>query len=1175
MRYKDQDLDKLKKWIKEGIPDSRVTGLGGTARAFFLAGLLMDLDRASLIVLPQAKEVNRFYRELGFFLSESHDPSAPDERRLFDFPIYDISPLAGLSPHGDVVGRRLEALYRLTAEKNPIVVTSIEALLLKILPKEAMIKAIDFLEAQEEVRREDLLRGLETKGYLRTSLVEERGDYSVRGGVIDIFPPIYAQPIRLEFWGDRIESIRHFDPLSQRSLRHVKEIVLLPANEIIMGDENIERARSMGRLPMQMGRLPMQMGRLPMQSPDRSTFPGQEAWLNHFYPHLDTLLDYFPEEGVLFLMDPFRIDEQANKFVEKFVEDMERYRLEASERESLFPEVDGILASRETIETGFRRHQHVGFSELSLEKKEDPSHILHITAAFNIEVDLELQLSGKGRRSLAPLAEKITEWLNLGSRVVLVCRTEQQAHRLEEILRNYEVQAEEVVEDWGQVPDGKGLSICLGRVSKGFSWPELGIYVVCEDEIFGPKRALSRRRVGEDRLGLTTFGQLREGDLVVHQDHGIGRYGGLVKMEIEQKINDFVIIDYADNDRLYIPADRISILQKYIGADEQNPKLDRLGGRSWDIVKQKAKKSIMEIARQLVEIYAIRKHHKGYAFSRPDNEYREFEATFEHEETPDQIKTIEDVLSDMEAERPMDRLVCGDVGFGKTEVAIRAAFTAVRDGKQVAVLVPTTVLAEQHNETFKKRMKPYQIEVGVLSRFKSKAVQKETIAKVRSGKIDILIGTHRLLQKDIGFKDLGLLIIDEEQRFGVKQKEKLKKYRTLVDVLALTATPIPRTFHLSLMGIRDLSIIETPPEDRLAIQTHLSQYDEATIVHAIETELARGGQVFFVHNRVQTIANMAARLKQLVPKARFGIAHGQMKERDLEDTMFRFLQKEIDVLVCTTIIESGLDISSANTIIINNADRFGLAQIYQLRGRVGRADESAHAYLLLSKTSELTRDAEKRLRALMDFSQLGAGVHLAMHDLKIRGGGNILGFSQSGHISAIGYELYMRLIEQSIAELKGEEWHEEINPEINIKIPAFLPASYISDTDVRLNLYRRLSFLREESELKTIVEEMEDRFGSSPPEVAGLIKIMSVRLLLKRIGINKLDVGDDGLVLTFSPETELDPKKLIRWFATRPERYRFLSEKKLKVETETEQPLEALIHGKKILEAFIPLLSDK
>ncbi|UCF55959.1 MAG: transcription-repair coupling factor, partial [Deltaproteobacteria bacterium] len=651
---------------------------------------------------------------------------------------------------------------------------------------------------------------------------------------------------------------------------------------------------------------------------------------------------------------------------------------------------------------------------------------------------------------------------------------DQQANRLREILHNYEVRVDELVNHWNKLSTGKGLSICLGRLSKGFAWPDLGIYVVSEDEIFGSKRPRSRvpARMGEGRLSLTAFSQINVGDLVVHQDHGIGRYSGLCKMEIEQKANDFVLIEYASNDRLYIPADRISILQKYIGADERHHKLDRLGGRSWDLAKQKAKKSIREIAKQLLEIYALRKYRKGYPYSRPDNYFREFEATFEHEETGDQVKAIDDVLSDMESERPMDRLVCGDVGFGKTEVAIRAAFKAVMDGKQVALLVPTTVLAEQHYETFRIRMEPYQVKVAVLSRFKTRAEQKEILAKVRSGKIDVLIGTHRILQKDVSFRDLGLLIIDEEQRFGVKQKETLKKYRTLVDVLALTATPIPRTLHMSLMGVRDLSIIETPPEDRLAIQTYLSPYDEATITHAIEFELERGGQVFFVHNRVQTIENMIHNLMRLVPQARFAIAHGQMKERNLEETMIRFLRKEIDVLVCTTIIESGLDIPSTNTIIINDTDRFGLSQIYQLRGRVGRSKENAYAYLLLSDGSTLTREAEKRLKALMDFSHLGAGIHLALHDLKIRGGGNILGFSQSGHISAIGYELYMKLIEQTVAELKGEEWHEETNPEINVDIPAYLPEDYVSDIDVRLNLYRRLSSLREPSELEAMIEEI-------------------------------------------------------------------------------------------------------
>jgi transcription-repair coupling factor (superfamily II helicase) len=527
----------------------------------------------------------------------------------------------------------------------------------------------------------------------------------------------------------------------------------------------------------------------------------------------------------------------------------------------------------------------------------------------------------------------------------------------------------------------------------------------------------------------------------------------------------------------------------------------------------------------------------------------------------------------MESEQPMDRLICGDVGFGKTEVAVRAAFKAVMDGKQVAMLVPTTVLAEQHYETFVKRMASYPVRIAVLSRFKSRAEQQEIVGKVRSGKVDVLIGTHRILQKDLSFKDLGLLIIDEEQRFGVKQKEAMKKFRTLVDVLALTATPIPRTLHLSLMGIRDLSIIETPPEDRLPIETYLFSYDEGVIKKAIESEMDRGGQVFFVHNRVHTIGGVANRIMKLVPRARLAVAHGQMKEKDLEETMFRFVHREIDVLVCTTIIESGLDIPSVNTIIVTEVDRFGLSQIYQLRGRVGRSDENAYAYLLLSKEAQLTRDAEKRLRALMDFTHLGAGVHLALHDLKIRGGGNILGYAQSGHISAIGYELYLKLIEQAIAELKGEEWREEINPEINVNIPAYLPSDYISDNDVRLNLYRRLSSLNEEPDLDAMMGEMKDRFGPFPEEVSNLMHVMALRLLLKRVRVVKLDVTQEGLVFTFSPDTPANPEKIIHMAGKEPKKFHLLSDKKLKVRLPRLAPMQALVEAGQVLHRIADRMS--
>ena len=1156
MYQRVQNLVELKRWVENGVKDLRVTGISGAARVLYITQLLLELDRPCLLLLPDAKEANRFYRELEFFLPESLVSSGPGQRRLYDFPLYDISPLAGLSPHRDVITRRLQALYVLTSDPNPIVVTSVEAVILRILPKEELINALGYMEVGEELDREDLLQRLQINGYLRTSLVEEMGDYSIRGGVVDIFPPLYSQPIRLEFWGDRIESIRHFNSLNQRSTEHLKEMVLLPANEIIMGRENIKRARSMGRLPNQFQEM--------------LSFPGQEAWVNHFYSSLDTLFDYFPENGLLTLIEPHRIEKGGVNFLQRFQRDAERYREEAEQRESPFPEMVGLLLSDTDLEQRLENYQRIDFSELAIEKQRAAGQELHIKGTWTVDDDLDVRIAGKGRVSMAPLAEKIAQWLELGSRVILVCRTEQQANRLKEILQNYDVHVDELVDTWNKISRGSGLSICLGRLSKGFAWPERGVFVVSEDEIFGSKRPRARAhmRTGEERVSLTAFSQMNVGDLVVHQDHGIGQYAGLQKMEIEEKVNDFVLVEYAHNDRLYVPAERISILQKYIGADERHPKLDRLGGRSWDLAKEKAKKSIREIAKQLLEVYALRRYRKGFTFSRPDNTFREFEATFEHEETSDQIKAIDEVLSDMESERPMDRLVCGDVGFGKTEVAIRAAFKAVLDGKQVALLVPTTVLAEQHYETFRLRMEPYKVEVSVLSRFKGRSEQKEIIAQVRSGKIDVLIGTHRILQKDVNFRELGLLIIDEEQRFGVRQKETLKNYRALVDVLALTATPIPRTLHMSLMGVRDLSIIETPPEDRLAIQTYLLPYDEATIAHAIESELEREGQVFFVHNRVQSIEHVADDLKKLVPQAKFAVAHGQMKERELEETMIRFLRKEIDVLVCTTIIESGLDIPSTNTIIINDTDRFGLSQIYQLRGRVGRSKESAYAYLLISHGSKLTREAEKRLKALMDFSHLGAGIHLALHDLKIRGGGNILGFTQSGHISAIGYELYMKLIEQTMAELRGEEWHEEINPEINVDLSAYLPEDFISDIDVRLNLYRRLSNLREEAELEVMADEMKDRFGALPVEVSNLMAVMSVRLILKKTGVGKLDVSSESLLFTFSPESNLEPQNLLKLVERDPQSYEFLSEQKLKVKIGEKPPLDALLEAKRVTSAL-------
>ncbi len=1129
------DIATLKNWIDMGESPARVVGLSGSARSYFLSRLLADLQRPCLVIFPGSKEAERLYRELQFFMSISEAWEASGIMRLYAFPPYDISPLTGLSPHREVVTRRLQALYALMSNKNPIVITSLDAISLRVLPKDALVRSLEYLEAGEEVDRDIFLRRLETIGYQRSSLVEEMGDYCVRGGVIDVFSPLYSFPVRLEFWGDRLESIRQFDPVSQRSRKHLEELVLLPASEIILDTDNIKRARSMGRLPS--------------RAEGSMTFTGQEAWLNHFYTNPGTLFQFLPKDGLITLFDLHRVKSISQGMEERFYGDVVRFRKDAAEKKTPFPEVKGLFVPFEEMAQNLEDHQRLDFGPLMVGSEDGSGKVLKMKGHFEIDDDLEIRLGIHERVSMAPLAQIIADRLAARARVIIVSRTEQQANRLKEILQNYDVMVDQLAQYWGEIPKGPGLSICLGRLAKGFSWQDIGLYVISEDEIFGPKRGRSRakRKSRDKALTWSNFSQLKTGDFVVHEEHGIGRYRGLLKLEIDHKANDFVIIEYARNDRLYIPADRISILEKYIGADERSARLDQLGGRSWDIAKQRAKKSVKKIARQLIQLYALRKYRKGYAFSPPDHYYREFEATFEHEETADQIKAIEDVLEDMASDRPMDRLICGDVGFGKTEVAIRAAFKAVLDGKQVAVLVPTTVLAEQHYETFRKRMVPYSIRVEILSRFKTKAEQSEILGRLRSGRINILVGTHRILQKDIKYRDLGLLVVDEEQRFGVKQKEQLKRYRSLVDVLAITATPIPRTFQMSLMGVRDLTIIETPPEDRLAIQTYLSPFDEPLISRAICRELERGGQVFFVHNKVRSIDYMADQLRQLVPHAHFGIAHGQMKERELESAMMRFLKREIEVLVCTTIIESGLDIPSANTIIINDVDRLGLAQIYQLRGRVGRSKEKAYAYLLVSNGSDLTMDAEKRLKALMEFSHLGAGLHLAMHDLKIRGGGNILGFAQSGHISAIGYELYLKLIEQAISDLKGEDWHEDINPEITVDIPAFLPGDYVIDTDVRLNLYRRLSNLCEKEELEEIVEEIRDRFGPPPQEVNNLLGLMSIRLILKKMGIGRLEVGHNNLVLTFSSGIKRDPQRMVEMVRQAPGKFQFLSENKLKI----------------------------
>ena len=783
----------------------------------------------------------------------------------------------------------------------------------------------------------------------------------------------------------------------------------------------------------------------------------------------------------------------------------------------------------------------------------------------NTDLSMEIKNSREKEQLLRPLVKWLTDKQQSGFATLAVCRTQSQAARLDSLLVPYGLQVTPA-NGFSEISDNKGqIYICIGQVSSGFVWPEEYLAVITDDEIFGVRHHRRKSSAPGPRPQLLDLQELKQDDLIVHNDHGIGQYGGLVKLSIDGITNDFLVIAYKGGDKLYLPVDRMGVVQKYMGVDSIVPVLDTLGGKSWERVKARVKKSAEKIAGELLKLYARRNVEQGFAFSQLDSYVKEFEAGFTYEETADQLKAIEDVISDMQKPTPMDRLVCGDVGYGKTEVALRASFLTVNDGKQVAMLVPTTILAEQHYATFCSRFEQYPVNVACLSRFRPRRVQRAIIDDLKTGKVDIVIGTHRLLQKDVAFNDLGLLVLDEEQRFGVKHKEKLKRLKSTVDVLALTATPIPRTLHLSLVGVRDISIISTPPEYRKSIITYISEFDDALIAEAIRKELRRQGQIFFVHNNIQSIDRIAGKLKRLVPEVRLDVAHGRMGEDELEQAMFFFMNREIDMLVCTTIIESGLDIASANTIIVNRADRFGLAQMYQLRGRVGRADEQAYAYLLIPHESLLGKDAQKRLKVLMEHRDLGAGFQIAMSDLKIRGGGTILGASQSGHIAAVGYDMFLKLMESAVAEAKGETRVEPLEPEINVNLSAFLAESYIPDIDQRMSSYRRLAKMTELQQIGDFKSELIDRFGPLSTEVSNLLLKIVLKVLAKKAGVSRLDLTAKKLILQFSESHQRNPAAMVEMISAAPKRFELSPEYVLKARLEAHNLNSQLAQAKILL----------
>jgi transcription-repair coupling factor (superfamily II helicase) len=1139
-----------------------VTGLAGAARGW-VAKDLVGPGRATLLlaVAPGEDEAEELARDLAFFLPAPSGAPSP----VLRVPADPVLPYDDLSPDRGLEMERLAALARLhlTGSSVRAVVVSARGLARRMVPRSVFDQHTDLLGKGVTIDREALAAKLVALGYTRAPLVEDPGTFALRGGIVDIWSPVEGQPVRLELFGDEVESAKAFDPGSQRTIRGVDEVVLCPAREALFTEEAKEAAKQAVRDAAERVNRPTSRVREVLDAVEAGTaFFGLEALLPGFHPGgLATLFDYLPRQIVTWVDSADAVADALRDLEAELAREHEA----AVRREDLaFPPSAHFLTPGQ-VEARLAEAPLVRRHPMWLGTTEPVRFDFGDTSSLRAEIEAAHGEEG----ALTPLARRLEDWRKRGLSAVVACSTRSAADRLKRLLEDRRLAARPhagPLRDPAELYDpGVHAHLLQGDVSAGFVDTAGRLALLSDEEIFGRRVRKRARATKLENTFAAAFRDLNEGDLVVHVEHGIARYLGLTKMQIRGVEGDFLVLAYEGADRLYLPVSKLRQVQKFTGAAPEAIRLDRLGGSSFALRKARVKEQLLKMAGELLAIYAERSAHPGFAFKAPGEIYREFEAEFPYELTPDQARAIEDVLADMakggaSAERaeeevgiarrraatlpeqstapgglrlpgvtpPMDRLVCGDVGYGKTEVAMRAAMLAVLSHKQVAVLVPTTVLAAQHERTFRERFKGYPVRIESISRMKEADQIRGVLKDLAAGKVDIVIGTHRLLAADVSFKDMGLLVIDEEQRFGVAHKERLKRLRKLVDVLTLTATPIPRTLHMSLAGARDLSIIATPPEDRRAIRSFVMKFDPAAVKEAVEQELRRGGQVFFVHNRVRSIAAMEKFLTDLVPSARIGVAHGQMAEGKLEDVMGRFVEKELDVLLATSIIESGLDIPSANTIIVNRADHFGLAQLYQIRGRVGRSRERAYAYLLVPARRPVTKDAQKRLEALQKFSELGAGFKIASHDLEIRGAGNLLGRDQSGHIEAIGFDLYAQLLDESVRELRGEAPREEIDPDVQLPVPAFIPDPYMPDVHQRLYFYKRFAQAGTDDELDEIRAEIVDRYGDPPDEVDALHALMQVKVRLRALRIRGLEAGPGRLVFTLGDGAALDPFQLAK-----------------------------------------------
>ncbi len=1107
--------------LKEGTGRIRVSGLTPTAKALLLVLLQKVTERPLIVVVPDNHVLEEFVPVLQAF----SELVGTEPESVVALPTRDVLPFQNLSPHPEIQEERAVALWKIATGAVSIVVSPIAATALRLRSAEYYADLARVLRRGETLDPEPLLRHLNTVGYTSTDVVEMPGEYALRGGILDVYPPEADRPLRIEFFGDEIESIRKFDPATQRSSHPVDEAVLLPLTETPVSEELLGaiHARLSGKRITGAEEIVEEA----VRSGGVSVFPGWE-----FYAPVAgadrTLFDMLPHALVL--------ADESDNLKQEFDRVWSRIE-EAHERSGI-----GNLVRPGDLYLS----PDDWWKKIATLPGADVEY-LDIARSRDVETTVSFlsQPTPRFHGSVPAMLEEVQKQIAERNRVLIAVPNTGEVERLADIFSEYSVsfrlgsrtRGGESYADETSYFAGEVLTTTLAKayVPEGVVLPEANLAILGARDLFDESESVvSRPQRHKSKVSafLSDFRDLQVGDYVVHVEHGIGQYQGLKEINQGDGNAEFMLLEYAEGARLYVPLTRLDLVQKYRSSEGAKPPLSHLGTATWAKTKARVRKAMKDMADELLKLYAERKTAEGHAFP-SDNEWmREFEDAFEYSETDDQDLAITDVKRDMESPQPMDRLLCGDVGYGKTEIAMRAAFKAVTDNKQVAVLAPTTVLAFQHYETFKQRFAAFPVTIEMISRFRTPKQQKEILQKVEAGKVDVLIGTHRLLSKDVKFADLGLLVVDEEQRFGVRHKERLKQMRKQVDVLTMSATPIPRTLHMSLVGLRDMSVIETPPKDRIAIQTVVASWDEKLIQSAIEQELDRGGQVYFVHNRVDSIWEIAAKLQELVPRARVIVGHGQMSEGELEKVMLNFMHHESDILVSTTIIENGLDIPLCNTILINRADRLGLSELYQLRGRVGRSDRRAYAYLMLPAEIELTPVARRRLAALKEFSDLGAGFKIAALDLELRGAGNLLGGEQSGHIEAIGFELYTQMLDRAVREMKGEATSDEAETQLNLGLNIRIPVDYIPEENQRLRMYKRIAGVETESQLSDVRAELQDRYGEPPPAVRNLLEYATLKLLAVRVGATGIERKRDVVTIKFRQNAVIDPAKLAQFVSS-------------------------------------------